>query len=347
MTLFLGLLLISLPVLLSASETGETQHALEGVETAESLEEAEKAEETEEANRKRSLDRHKVFVDTQVQRASQWADSFFVDSNYEAEQANSQIRIRPELYYSKEDDFNFRLRVRARLNLPNMGRRVSLVVGADDEDVFGDSVDDPTDDGVIGLQFFMRESSRWNTSLSLGVKFNDFAGFIGPRARYTGVLGQKGSYRFTQTLRWQTNNYWQINTRLDLNRVINDKLFFRQTFDGRWRGERSDEEGYRTKISSFFTQRVSVYSGLQYEFSTVFHTEPDTHVDEYVLAVRYRKRTKRDWLYYEIIPQVSFEDEFSYRFNPGIRLRVEFFFGGNTTEEFWKRELEDSEDFRW
>ena len=77
----------------------------------------------------------------------------------------------------------------------------------------------------------MRESSRWNTSLSLGVKFNEFAGFIGPRARYTGVLGQKGSYRFTQTLRWQTNNYWQINTRLDLNRVINDKLFFRQTFD--------------------------------------------------------------------------------------------------------------------
>ena len=56
---------------------------------------------------------------------------------------------------------------------------------------------------------------------------------------------------------------------------------------------------------------MSVYSGLQYEFSTVFHTEPDTHVDEYVLAVRYRKRTKRDWLYYEIIPQVSFEDEFS------------------------------------
>ncbi|MGB5760918.1 MAG: hypothetical protein WBM58_00050 [Sedimenticolaceae bacterium] len=233
------------------------------------------------------------------------------------------------------------------ISLHNMGRRVSLVVGADDEDVFGDSVDDPTDDGVIGLQFFMRESSRWNTSHSLGVKFNDIAGFIGPRARYTGVLGQKGSYRFTQTLRWQTNNYWQINTRLDLNRVINDKLFFRRAVDGRWRGERSDEEGYRTKISSLFTQRVSVYSGLQYEFSTVFHTEPDTHVDEYVLAVRYRKRTKRDWLYYEIIPQVSFEDEFSYRFNPGIRLRVEFFFGGNTTEEFWKRELEDSEDFRW
>jgi hypothetical protein len=39
-------------------------------------------------------------------------------------------------------------------------------------------------------------------------------------------------------------------------------------------------------------------------FSTIFHTRPDTHVDRYVVALRYRKRTSRDWLYYEIAPQV-------------------------------------------
>lgn len=293
------------------------------------------------------LDRHKRNVDTQVQRASMWVDSFFLDPSYDAEAANSQFRIRPELYYSKEDDFDLRLRVRARLNLPNLGRRASLVMGAEDDSDFDDSVDDPGDDGIIGLQFFMTESTRWNTSLSLGIKFNDFAGFIGPRVRFTDVIGEKGSYRFTQTVRWQTNNYWQFNTRLDLNRVINDRLFFRQTFDGRWRGEKSEDEGYRTRISSFLTQRVGEVSGLQYEFTTIFHTRPDTHVDEYVLAARYRKRTKRDWLYYEIVPQVAFEDEFDYKFNPGVRLRVEFFFGAQTTDQIRKRELEDSDDFRW
>ena len=281
------ILLLTSPLALPGSEPIENQPVRSEDEVEAST------EEQEEVIRKDMLDRQKDYVDTQVQRASQWVDSFFVDPNYEAEQANSQFRIRPEIYYGKEDDFKFRLRVRARINLPNMGRRVSLVVGADDEDGFDDAVDDSADDGIIGLQFFMRESSRWNTSLSVGVKFNDFAGFIGPRVRYTGVLGQKGSYRFTQTVRWQTNDYWQINTRLDLNRVINDKLFFRQTFDGRWRGERADEEGYRTQISSYLTQRLGLFSGLQYEFSTIFHTEPDTHVDEYVLALRYRKRTNR------------------------------------------------------
>ncbi|MFC1719838.1 hypothetical protein ACFL00_01690 [Pseudomonadota bacterium] len=294
------------------------------------------------------LDRQKKFVDTQVQRASTWVDAFFQDPNYEAEAAYSQIRIRPELYYREEQGLSGRFRFRARFDLPNLGRKVALVAGADEEDTnFQDSVDDTKGDGAIGLQFFMKESSRWNTSITAGVKFNEFAGFIGPRVRYEDVIGQKGSYRVTQTLRWQTNNYWQINTRLDLNRVINNYYFFRQTFDGRWRGEKAQEEGYRTQVSSVLTQRLSPKSGLQYEFSTVFHTQPDVHVDKYVVSVRYRKRTRRDWLYYEIVPQVSFDYDYDYKFDPGIRLRLEIFYGSTGAKQFWHQESEDTESFRW
>ncbi len=124
-------------------------------------------------------------------------------------------------------------------------------------------------------------------------------------------------------------------------------LFFRQTFDGRWRGDKSDEEGFRTRVSSILTQRLQNGAGLQYDFSTIFHTRPETHVDTYTLALRYRKRTRREWLYYEIVPQVSFDHEFDYKFNPGIRLRVEFFFGADSAAKFWRREHEDTEDFRW
>jgi len=140
------------------------------------------------------LDTSKRLVDTGVQRASQWVDDFFQDSTYDAEAANSQIRLRPEFYYRKEQGAKAKFRFRARLNLPSMGNRVSLVAGADDDSGgFDDSVDDSSDDGVIGLQFFMKESSRWNTSISVGMKFNDFAGFVGPRVRFTDVLGEKGS----------------------------------------------------------------------------------------------------------------------------------------------------------
>lgn len=313
-----------------------------------SIPQKQKQEESESAAEESLLDRHKRYVDNQVQRASQWVDAFFQDPTYEAEEAYSQIRIRPELFYRQEQGLEGRFRFRARFNLPNLGRRVSLVAGADEENGgFDDSVNDSREDSAIGLQFFLKESSHWNASFTTGFRFNEFAAFLGPRVRYERAVGQKGSYRFTQSLAWQTNNAWQINTRLDLNRVINDFFFFRQTFYGRWRGERAEEEGYRTQISSFLTQRLSSESGLQYEFSTVFHTRPDTHVDKYVLALRYRKRTRRDWLYYEIVPQVSFEDEYDFKFNPGIRLRIEIFYGSKGAKQFWRRESEDTENFRW
>lgn len=294
------------------------------------------------------LDRHKDYMDSRAQRAAQWIDSFFGDPNYEAEVANSQFRVRPELHYRDEQGAKGRLKFLMKLQLPNVEDKVSLFAGnTDEDDDFDQDIGDADEETVVGLQFFGRTRNKWHTSLSAGVKFNEFAGFIGPRARYYQALGDRSSWSFTQTVRWQTNNHWQFNSRLDLNHLLSERFFFRQTFDGRWRGETSEEEGYRTRVSSFLTQRLQRAAGLQYEFTTIFHTRPDTHVDRYTVALRYRKRTWRDWFYYEIAPELSFEDEYDYKANPGIRLRIEIFYGADRDDQFWKHEHEDTDDFRW
>ena len=334
-TRLLLLLILASPATCPGQESGDDAAAMDAAN------EQSKKEDT-------ILDRQKDAIDGQVLRASQWVDSFFSNSNYEAESANTLVRIRPELNYTKEDGTGARLKLRIKLNLPNFTRKTSLVIGSDDAvDSFGDSVDDASQDPVIGLQFFGRRTKKWVTSLSVGVKFDEFAGYIGPRVRYLAPMGKRKSFYFTQVVRYQTNSYWNTISRMDFNFLIGERFFFRQTFDGRWRGEKSDEEGFRTRVSSVLTQQLQSGAGLQYDFTTLFHTRPETHVDSYTLALRYRKRTRREWLYYEIIPQVSFDHEFDYAFNPGIRLRVEFFFGADTSADFRRREHEDTEDFRW
>ena len=299
-------------------------------------------------NKDRTLDRQKQVIDSQIMRASNWVDSFFADETYEAETATSLVRIRPELYYRKEQGAKVKAKVRIKLSLPNLGQKTSLVIGNDDAiDDFNDGLDDSAQETAIGLQFFGRSSNYWHSSLSVGLKFNEFAAYAGPRVRFLSPWGERKSFAFTQAVRYQSNGYWNTVSRLDFNFILGDRYFFRQTFDGRWRGERSDEEGFRTRISSVFTQRLPDMAGLQYDFSTVFHTRPDTHVDSYTLALRYRKKSKRDWLYYEIVPQVSFDHDYDYVFNPGIRLRAEFFFGADTSSEFSMREHEDTQNFRW
>lgn len=295
-----------------------------------------------------ALDRQKEAIDSQILRASRWVDAFFADEVYEAEKATTLIRLRPELYYRKEHGTKGKAKVRIKLSLPNLGRKTSLVIGSDDAiDDFNDNLDDSTQEAVVGLQFFGKTSEFWHSSLSVGLKFNEFAAYAGPRVRFLTPWGERKSFAFTQAVRYQSNGYWNTVSRLDFNFILGQRYFFRQTFDGRWRGERSDEEGFRTRVSSILTQRLPGAAGLQYDFSTIFHTRPDTHVDSYTLALRFRKKSKRDWLYYEIVPQVSFDHDYDYVFNPGIRLRAELFFGATSSTEFSMREHEDTKDFRW
>ena len=95
---------------------------------------AEISEESEDQTRDKDgvLDRHKELVDTQVQHVAQWVDSFFSDPNFEAESANTLLRIRPELYYRKEQGADGRLKARVKFSLPNMSRKTSLIIGSDD-----------------------------------------------------------------------------------------------------------------------------------------------------------------------------------------------------------------------
>lgn len=289
------------------------------------------------------LDRHKEFMDTQVQRATQWVDGFFANSNDYAESTNNQFRLRPELYWRDEQGTKLNLKVKARIELPELSRRLSLIAGSDDEtDPTGDFTEDSDRSALAGLQFLLSDKGNWHTSILAGAKFNDFAFFLGPRFRYQTALNDRTMGRFTQTFRWQTNNYWDIGSRGDLYYVLNDHLYFRQTLHGRWRGEKKHEEGLEVRASSVMSHKLSSTAGMQYDFTTIVHTRPDTHVDEYTASIRFRKQTRREWFYYEIAPQVSFEKDFDYKANPGIRLRVEFYYGAAGSAHFWGHEQEDS-----
>jgi len=286
-------------------------------------------------------------VERKVNEASQWFDSFFDDQNYLEEDASTRLRLRPELYLQKKEAAKVRVKLAAKVNLPKLSKKASLVIGGDDgagdfENSFDDTLDDPT----VGMQFFGKQSRTWNTSITAGIKLKrGLALFAGPRVRYLQDLGERSQFRIVQTVRWFTDNGWDTRTRLDFDYVFKSGVFLRQTIDGRWRADRHEEEGFRTRVSTSVTQPLKRYNaGLQYEWFTIFHTEPNNKVDSTTLALRFRKRSKQqDWLFYEVVPQIAFEDEFDWEINPGIRLRIEIIFGKDNR----KGKTRKNDDFLW
>ncbi len=289
---------------------------------------SEQAQESAETTRAAKVHR---LVERKVNETAQWIDSFFDDPNYVAEDASTRLRLRPEVFFQEKREAKVRVKLAVKVNLPRLSRRASLVIGGDDgTGDFNNSLDDTLHDPSIGVQFFGKQSRSLNTSLVVGAKLNGLALFAGPRVRFLQPLGERSQFRFVQTFRWFTDNGWDSRTRLDFDHVFESGVFLRQTVDGRWRADRHEEEGFRTVVSTSVTQRLKRDLGLQYEWFTVFQTEPDNHVNSTTLALRFRKRSKREWLFFEVVPQLAFEDEFDWDPNPGIRFRFEIIFGEDT-----------------
>lgn len=280
------------------------------------------------------------YVSDKVRHSAQWFDAFFDDPNYVEEDASTRLRVRTDAFFSKKDDVQFSANINLKLHLPKLSHtfknKTSLLLGGDEtledpdsgvsgsiDDAFNDAVDDPT----IGLQYFLLMKKKLNINLTAGVKLSGPAVFIGPRASYVRTLTDKLLMRFIQRIRWYTDEGWDSRTRIDLDRAFGQNYLFRQTLDVRWDEESSDEDGFRIQLRSSVTQRLANRRAIAYRWNTLFKTEPSTRAESTVFLLQYRQRIYRKWLFYELIPQVAFQNEYDWKANPGITFRLEVVFG--------------------
>lgn len=276
-------------------------------------------------------------ISRSVNDAAKWFDSFFGDERYVTEEAHSHIRVIPSLFVEEGESAETRLRVNARLTLPRLDKRLRLIIAdsSEDEDgVLDDQAfpDARTNDGdtTLGLQYLLRQKEKLNLSISAGLRRGsdravDF--FIGPRFRRTWHL-DPWQIRFTERVRWYSDNGWESRTRLDFERLLREELFFRTATELFWSEEDFAEDGFVLAITPSLTQRLESRAGIEYQWSSVFKSRPDSRLDSTTLRIRYRQRIWRKWLFCEVNPQVAFRDEDDFSATPGIEIRLEASFGG-------------------
>jgi hypothetical protein len=272
-----------------------------------------------------------------VNDAAKWFDSFFGDERYVTEEARSRIRVIPSLFVEKGESADARLRINARLTLPRANKRLRLIIAdsSEDEESILDNPgfqDAGTTDGdtTLGLQYLLREKDRLNLSISAGLRRGDDNAvdvFVGPRYRRTWAL-DSWQIRFTERVRWYSDGGWESRTRLDFERLLREELFFRTATELFWSEEDFAEDGFVLAITPSLSQRLKSRAGIEYQWSNVFKSRPDFHLESTTLRIRYRQRIWRKWLFYEVNPQLAFRDEDDFDPTPGIELRLEASFGG-------------------
>lgn len=271
---------------------------------------------------------------------AEYIDSFFDDGRFTEEENESRATLKLSVGYSRHDQIEIQPRLDVRLKLPKLSSRAQLILEAAEDSDFDDA-DSPTsyssDNDEKGSEFraalrwFVKESDTYNISVDAGASWNYLYGSMRFRS-----MQDYGSWqgRFTNRVRWYTDDGWENRTTYDLETQFNEDFFFRSTTKFNYY---EDEDGFPHSQHFRLYQVVTAIQAISYEAAVYMETEPSYIMDDLQFIVKYRQRFYRDWLMLEISPRVSFPEDHDREINPGLFFKLEVSFGNNASEEGFKK----------
>lgn len=250
---------------------------------------------------KQWYDETQIYINTKFCEPVLWFDNFFSsDRLFEEGVAGTYIRWRNDFTYDEESETDFKMSLNASVELPGFEDKLRLTFeGDEDEDLRDVAPGNPTGEtttSTLGLQVNVTENVRSKFSAKLS-----FSPGLLLRYRYTYPISDRVTMRFTQELerRKAVNG---AKTRVDYEHVLKQNLLFRSSTEGTL----SEEfEGVDWLQAFIVYQRLSKRSSIAYETSATGITEPRSLTTNYRLGVRFRRNFHREWLFYEVAPEVT------------------------------------------
>lgn len=273
-------------------------------------------------------------ISDRLRLSADWLDSFFRDERSEIEENKTSLRLRMYSYYEEGEGTNVKARLRLSLVLPELENKFHIMItGESDQDKkFREiplsekrEIDPGSERNLnLALRYFITATEERNVSFKVGGRIDTFPPVIyaGPRFSVSKTF-DPWLLRLTQEVKYFSDDGWESETRFDFERFLKKPVFLRLSTEGSWY---EHEPGY------FYQLNCSVYHALDqdrvfgYFWNNFFETRPRHRLAETQLGIRYRQKTWREWLFFELIPQVAFREEEDFEPTFGITFAMEAFF---------------------
>ena len=298
----------------------------------------EKSAEAEDHKQRSAVDSSHEVISRRIQLSADWLDKFFDDDRYVTEQSKTRLNVELASFIEDGEGLENSTRFSFRLDLPRMNKRLKklyLVFSADADDE-NDIDNTPQDDleldihdaddenANVGLIFLLKDGMTQNIRIKAGVKLGSGTQFyVGPRYRQI-FRFEKWALRLTERVRYYTDDGFESKNRIDFERPITKRLFFRSSTDGSWYEE---EPGYYYNFRLFLFHVISPIRVLEYEWRASYETRPHHKLQEVVFKIRYRQPFLKKWLFLDLVPMATFPREKDFDFTPGFMVQLEAIFG--------------------
>ena len=246
-----------------------------------------------------------AYMNTAFCEPAVWFDDFFASDRVLEEFAGSYVRWRNDFIQIEGQGFDFITNLNFSIELPKISSKLKLIFEGDEDQELQDVLPGgqaETPDNNLGLRLDVKDTDRSKFNISVSAKPR-----IRVRYRYTYPVRDDFLIRFTQEIQ----NEEGVNggrTRIDFEKALLPLKLFRSTTEGF-----VSEDFPGIELSQAFTlfQRITRKSSVSYEASAVGITRPQDVMTNYRLGIRYRQNIHRDWLFFEVTPDITWPVELS------------------------------------
>jgi hypothetical protein len=266
----------------------------------------------EEAFERTWFDRTHSYLTSILCQPSVWFDGFFGQRRAGEDWAGSLIRWQNSIRFDEQEETEFRSEFRAQFRLPNMSKKVKLIVTSENRDDQSSSHpdEDPYDLGpgagedsrtTAGLRYYLTDTRKVRLNLGTGLKLGDpVQAYVRARLLYTESLGRSTLLRMTPSVILLSEEGINRSLRVDIEERISENVLVRvsQSFA---REELTPGVQWGSGITLF--DRLSSVTVLALEAGITGNTHPDDRIERYRLATRLRSNFLRNWLFFEVEPE--------------------------------------------
>jgi hypothetical protein len=282
------------------------------------------------------IDRTRKQISTGVVASAKKIDAFFKEDTYQAEENTTSLRIRLDTILIEGGGTDFSINPALKLALPYTEKKMHLEIMSTADrnlDILYEKTPlalkqfDQTkkESPTATLRYFFSITDQESISMVAGTRSDDgrLAFYIGPRYRAT-FAHRFWSFQFIEWLRWTSDDGMESNTVFDSDLSLTKKLLLRMRLYGDWRSSKDD---FYHGIRFLLFQPISSNRAMGYEWNNLLTNRPNHRIEEINFQVKYRQRFLREWIFFELAPQVAFPANRDFRATPGFLFRIEIYFG--------------------
>ncbi len=168
------------------------------------------------------------------------------------------------------------------------------------------------------------EEDIWHFSTDAGLKFPiPVNPFVRARGSYSAPLGNEWRLKASESAYWFNTLGVGATTQLDLERKLSPLLLFRSSSTVTWLNNQQNLD-MRQDFSVY--HNLNDRTALLYQASAIGVSNPAFAATDYVVLMLYRYRLHREWLFFELSPQLHFPQVMKYHSSPALSMRLEVLF---------------------